>query len=100
VTANRAESDALGPAVAQVEALAADMAGRGFETAVSRDDGTLSLSVINRAAPGSRENIAARPADDGSWWFWWSWGERIARITEVEAAAFKIAYVLTPQAGS
>jgi hypothetical protein len=100
VTANLAESDALGLAIVQVEALAVDLATRGFEAHVSHDDGTLSLNVINRAAPGSRENIAARLADDGSWWFWWSWGDRIARITEVEAAAFKIAYVLTPQAGS
>jgi hypothetical protein len=100
VTANLAESDAVHMAITQVEALAADLAGRGFETHVSRDGGTLSLSVINQAAPGSRENITARLADDGSWWFWWSWGDRIARITEVESAAFKIAYVLTPQAGS
>ena len=100
VTADLAEPDAVRMAVAQMEVLAADLAGRGFQAHVSRDGGTLSLNVINRAAPGSRENIAARLADDGSWWFWWPWGDRIARITEVEAAAFKIAYLLTPQAGS
>ena len=68
MTAELAGSDPVRLAVAQVEALAADLA-------------------------------AARLADDGSWWLSWSWGDRIARLTEVESAAFKIAYVLTPQAG-
>ena len=51
MTANLAESDALGLAIVQVQALAVDLATRGFEAHVSRDGGTLSLNVINRASP-------------------------------------------------
>jgi len=54
--------------------------------------------VINPAVRSSRETIAVAPADDGVWWFWWSRGDRIARVTDVETAAFKVAYVLIPQA--
>jgi hypothetical protein len=99
MTANLAESDDMALAVVQLESLAAVLAGRGFDTRVSRNGGTLSLSVINQGAPGCRENIAASHGSDGRWWFWWSWGDRLACIGDIEAAAFKIAYVLTPQAG-
>lgn len=92
-------TDANGPreAVAHLEALAAELAGQNFQTRVARDNATPSLSVVNAAIPALRETIAAAPADDGAWWFWWSWGDRIARITDVGTAAFKIAYVLVPQ---
>jgi hypothetical protein len=99
VTASLIGPNAGSLAVSQLEALASDLDGRGFDTHVSRDGGTLSLSVINRAAPGCRENITTGLAGDGAYWFWWSWGDRIAAITDVEAAAFKIAYVLTLRAG-
>jgi hypothetical protein len=48
------------------------------------------------AAAKLSETIYAAPAAAGSWWFWWSWADRIAPIGDVETAAFKIAYVLTP----
>lgn len=99
VTANLVEPDARSIAVSQLEALASDLGGRGFGTCISHHGGTLSLSVINRAAPGSGETIAAAPAADDTWWFLWSCGHRVARIADVEAAAFKIAYVLTLRAG-
>jgi hypothetical protein len=98
MTANVAESEPVRLALVQLEALAADLAERGYETHVAHDGGTLSLRVVNQEAPSSHENIAASATDDGTWWFWWSWGDRIALVTDVEAAAFKIAYVLTPQA--
>lgn len=46
-----------------------------------------------------RETITVTADDNGAWSFRWSWGDRIALVDEVAAAAFKIAYVLTPQAG-
>jgi hypothetical protein len=99
VTAGHFESAALRLAIGQLEALASDLAGRGFDTNLTHDGRTTGLSVVNQAIPGHRENIAARPDKNGTWWFWWSWGDRITRITDIEAAAFKIAYVLTPHAG-
>jgi hypothetical protein len=42
--------------------------------------------------------VYAAPAEDGSWWLWWSWADQLAPIDEIDTAAFKIAYVLTPSA--
>jgi hypothetical protein len=92
------DADAAREAVTQLEALARELAERNFETRVTSDGGTPSLSVINPAVRSLRETIAVAPADDGVWWFWWSRGDRIARVTDVETAAFKVAYVLIPQA--
>jgi hypothetical protein len=92
------DADAAREAVTQLEALARELAERNFETRVTSDGGTPSLSVITPAVRSLRETIAVTPADDGVWWFWWSRGDRIARVTDVETAAFKVAYVLIPQA--
>jgi hypothetical protein len=93
------DADAARAAATQLEALARELTEQKLETCVSSDSGALNLSVANPAMLGSRETIAVAQADDGVWWFWWSWGDRIARITDIGTAAFKIAYVLTPQAG-
>jgi hypothetical protein len=87
-------ADAVREAAVQLEALSADLAGRGFETHVVRAGHR--LNVTNRAVPEVCQDIDVALADDGAWWFWWSWGERIAPVTDIETAAFKIAYVLTP----
>ena len=44
-----------------------------------------SLRVINPAAPALAEDVYAGCCEDGSWWFWWSWAERIAAATELDA---------------
>jgi hypothetical protein len=91
-------ADAMREAVTQLEALARELVERNFETRVTRGGETPSLSVVFAAVPSSRETIAIAPADDGVWSFWWSWGDRIAPVTDVGTAAFKIAYLLIPQA--
>jgi hypothetical protein len=91
---NTPNADAFREALAQLEALGVDLTGRGFETRVVR--ASHGLNVANRTVPEVCDDISAAPADDGAWWFWWSWGGRIAPVTDVETAAFKVAYVLTP----
>lgn len=86
--------DAACEAMAQLEALSADLAERGFGTHTA--PAVHKLHVANRAVPEVCDDISTAPAEDGAWWFWWSWGDRIAPVTDVGAAAFKIAYVLTP----
>ncbi len=93
------DAGAAREAAVQLEVLAGELAERNFETRVAYAGETASLSVVNAAIPGSRETIAVAPADDGVWWFCWSWGDRIARITDIGTAAFKIAYLLIPQLG-
>jgi hypothetical protein len=47
------------------------------------------VHVRNRRAGILKENIYA-----GDGWFWFGWAERVAAITDVAAAAEKIARVL------
>jgi hypothetical protein len=85
-------------ATRQLEALAENLTNRGFHAHVIRAHGQTCTCVSNRSAPQLCESIYAAPAADGSWWFWWAWADRIAPVSDVEAAAFKIAYLLTPHA--
>jgi hypothetical protein len=99
VSENITGTDAEQRAVARLDALAADLAGRGFLTESVNEAGAVRLQVANQDAPGCCEDITVAADDNGSWWFLWSWGDRIALVTDIAAAAFKIAYVLTPLAG-
>lgn len=76
--------------------LAEALESRGFAARVLVTDGKLRMSVQHRTVAQLSEAVYAAPADDGSWWLWWSWADRLAPIEEVESAAVKIAYVLTP----
>ncbi len=93
------ESDPARLAIAQLNALAVDLDGSGLLTCVFHECGAPKLQVTNQAAPSCRETITVAADDNGAWWFLWSWGDRIAVVADVVAAAFKVAYVLTPQAG-
>jgi hypothetical protein len=53
-----------------------------------------SLRVVNPAAPALAEDVYAGCCADGSWWFWWSWAERIAAASDLDQAAARIAHVL------
>jgi hypothetical protein len=91
---NTPDADTAREAASQLQALSIDLAGRGFETHMMAD--RRRLNVVNRTVTEIREDIDIAPADDGAWWFRWSRGDRIAPVTDVVTAAFKIAYVLTP----
>jgi hypothetical protein len=93
------ESDPAQLAIVQLNALAVDLDRSGFLTCVFHEGGVLKLQVTNRAVPSCRETITVAADDNGAWSFQWSLGDRIALADEVAAAAFKIAYVLTSQAG-
>ena len=60
--------------------------------------GHAGIQVARKAVPQLSETIHVAAVADGDWWFWWSWDNPIAPTSDVDAAAFKIAYVLTPQA--
>ena len=70
-------------AVNGLEALGADLSGRGFMTTVMEGGGPPCVRVVSRVTAQLSENVYAAPADDGSLWFWWSWAERIAPIGHV-----------------
>jgi hypothetical protein len=93
------ESDPARQAIALLNALAVDLERCGFLTCVLYEGGAQKLQVTNQAVPSCREIITVAADDSGAWWLLWSWGDRIAVVGDVAAAAFKVAYVLTPQAG-
>ena len=88
--------DAAREAVARLEALAEDLEARGFAARLVDVGGYAAVRVAHRVVSQLSETIYAASAGDGMWWFWWSWADPIVPVSEVETAAFKIAYVLTP----
>ncbi|MFD8560402.1 hypothetical protein ACFV1N_24260 [Streptosporangium canum] len=53
------------------------------------------LAVVNPDAPALSEIVYAAP-QEGTWWYWWSWHEKIALVAEADAVVRKIRHVLTP----
>lgn len=90
------EADAAREAIAQLEALARDLEARGYAARLVTVGDFAHVRVQHRTVRQLSEIVRVAAASDGGWWFWWSWGEPIARVSDVDAAAFKIAYVLTP----
>lgn len=76
--------------------LAAELDKRGLQARVLATGGKLRVWVQNRTFSRLSDAVYAAPDGEGAWWLWWSWEAKIVPIDDVEAAAFKIAYVLTP----
>jgi hypothetical protein len=81
--------------VDRLEGLAAELGERGLQTSLMTPSGRVpSLHVVNPAVPRLAEDVYVGRSQDGLWWFWWPWAERIAPGDEVAAAAAAIAKVL------
>lgn len=93
------DQDRAGPD--RLEQLGPALARYGMTASLVTPAGRVpSLRVVNPAAPALAEDIYAGCCEDGSWWFWWSWAERIAAASDVDQAAALIAHVLAaPHAG-
>ncbi len=80
---------------AYLESLAEALARRGLRTRLMAPQGRIpSLHVVNPAASVLAEDIYAGRGQDGTWWFWWSWAERIASGEDLDGAAAMIKQVL------
>ena len=90
------DSGAVAAAAKRLNDLAANLDQRGFSARVLVTGEKLRLWVQHRSIPQLSDAVYAAPAEDGSWWLWWSWADQLAPIDEIDAAALKIAYVLTP----
>jgi hypothetical protein len=76
-------------AASALECLAAELDPSAFATTLVAGQGRAPcLTVASRNAQLA-EHIYVQ---DG--WFWWSWAERVAPVTEVSTAAAKVAGVL------
>jgi len=85
----------------QLERLAPVLSRHGMTSNLMAPSGRVpSLRVLNPAAPALAEDVYADRCEDGSWWFWWSWAERISAAGDLERAAARIAHVLAaPHSG-
>ena len=81
--------------LARLEGLAAILADRGLRTRLLTPRGRVpSLHVVNPSASALAEDVYAGRGQDGRWWFWWPWAERIAAGEDLEGAAALIERVL------
>jgi hypothetical protein len=79
----------------RLEGLAEVLAHHGLRTSLMAPPGRVpSLHVVNPAAAALAEDVYAGRCQDGTWWFWWSWAERIAAWDDLDGAAALIKRVL------
>jgi hypothetical protein len=79
----------------RLEGLAELITAQGLQARLVAPPGRVpSLHVVNPAASALAEDVYAGPCQDGRWWFWWSWAERIAADDDLAEAATRIGRVL------
>jgi hypothetical protein len=99
VTTETRQAPGTGPAqhayLSRLEGLAEVLAHHGLRTSLMAPQGRVpSLHVVNPAAAALAEDVYAGRCQDGTWWFWWSWAERIATWDDLDGAATLIKQVL------
>jgi hypothetical protein len=91
----RGSAPALRVYLSRLEGLAEVLAHHGLRTSLMAPPGRVpSLHVVNPAASVLAEDVYAGRGQDGTWWFWWSWAERIAAGEDLDGAAARIKRVL------
>lgn len=79
----------------RLEGLAEELRGRGLRTRLISPLGRVpSLHVVNPSVSRLAEDVYVGRSQDGLWWFWWPWAERIASGDNAAQAAERIAKVL------
>src|SRR5690242_19694873 len=82
--------------VDRLEGLAEELGKHGLMTRLMAPPGRVpSLHVVNPVMSRLAEDVYVGRSQDGLWWFWWPWAERIAPGDEHAAAAARIARVLS-----
>lgn len=83
------------PYLDRLEKLAEELGRRGLRTRLMTPHGRIpSLHVVNPAVSRMAEDVYVGRSQDGLWWFWWPWAERIAPGDQVAQTAAMIAKVL------
>ena len=80
----------------RLEGLAEELGKRGLLTRLITPPGRVpSLHVVNPVVSRLAEDVYVGRSQDGLWWFWWPWAERIAPGDQLAMAAAQIARVLS-----
>jgi len=83
------------PFLDRLEGLAQELSRRGLRTRLVSPLGRVpSLHVVNPSVSRLAEDVYVGRSQDGLWWFWWPWAERIASGDNAAQAADLIAKVL------
>jgi len=94
-SATRGDKVAMEAYLEKLDGLGKLLVQHGLRARLIAPPGRLpSLHVVNPVASVLAEDVYAGPGQDGLWWFWWSWAERIAAGEDVEGAAVIIEHVL------
>lgn len=93
--ATPAQSQTWQANLARLEGLAEVLSHHGLRARLMTPPGRVpSLHVVNPCATALAEDVYAGRGQDGLWWFWWSWAERITVGEDLEGAASRIEHVL------
>jgi hypothetical protein len=77
----------------RLERLAWVLAQRGLDASLVAPPGRVPRLEVTHPAGGA-EDVYAWRCQDGTWWFWWPWAERIAAAAYLDDAAATIEQVL------
>lgn len=77
-----------------LERLAVELTKREFHAEVITRDRRPYLRVTNPDLRDLTERVVCRPADDGTWCFWWSWQHLIGSVDDLDTTARRIMTVL------
>jgi hypothetical protein len=83
----------------RLEQLAAVLASQGIEASPMAPQGRVPRLHVTHP-DGDAEAVYVWRCQDGQWWFWWPWAERIGSEADLDVAAAKIEQQLRkPPAG-
>jgi hypothetical protein len=82
--------------LSRLESLAGALTARGLHADVVALPGRIPRLEVASPSLRTTEDVYAWRCQDGTWWYWWSWAERIAAGDALELAAERIVSALTP----
>ena len=77
----------------RLENLGSFLCRRGLDASLVAPLGRVPRLEVTHPA-GSAEDVYVGRCQDGTWWFWWPWAERIASAADLDEAADRIERVL------
>lgn len=88
--------DTATTATAHLHSLGELLERRGLHVRLGTTPGGLpQLIVVSMAVPTVSEVIFASQRQ-GTWWFWWSWAERISPVDDLPTASARICHAVLP----
>jgi hypothetical protein len=75
--------------IAHLEVLGAVLVRHGLSARPVVPPGRVPRLQVTHAS-GRGEDVYTGRCEDGIWWFWWPWAQRIATVSQVDEAAATI----------